>query len=140
MPAQVLAAIRSARARLREEENRTHEAAIELRNCKEREKKAKVELDRLLDELETGVPTQPQPGLDRPEAADPTPSAAEADDNGQRHVDARKQPLAILMKLSQYVRRCRRAAPCWPAAGGRARAITDRLARAARATYRSIHV
>jgi hypothetical protein len=92
MPAQLLAALRSARALLREEENRTHEAAIELRNCKEREKKAKVELDRLLDELETGESKQPQPGADRPAAANPAPTAAQADDNGQRPVLARKQP------------------------------------------------
>lgn len=75
MPAEVLAAIRSARALLREEENRTHQAGIELRNCKEREKKAKLELDRLLDELETGESKQPQPGADGA-APNPAPSAA----------------------------------------------------------------
>ena len=91
MPAQLLAALRSARARLREEENRTHQAGIELRNCKEREKKAKVELDRLLDELESGESKQPQPGPDQPEAADPA-HAAQADDNHQRPALARKQP------------------------------------------------
>jgi hypothetical protein len=91
MPAQLLAALRAARALLREEENRTHQAGIELRNCKEREKKAKVELDRLLDELESGQSTQPQPGPERPEAADPAPTD-QAEDNGQRPAHARNQP------------------------------------------------
>ena len=70
--------IRSARCVLRTEENRTHEAAIELRNCKEREKRAKGELDALLDELETGQSRYPLPGFDRMEIPDPTPDPAVA--------------------------------------------------------------
>ena len=46
--------IRSARQLLREEESRTHDAAIELQNCKQRERKARGELDALLDALEGG--------------------------------------------------------------------------------------
>lgn len=75
--------IRTARALLRDEENRTTKAAIELRNCRDREKKAKVELDRLLDELETGESRYTLPGFDRlevaPENAGGTPPAG----NGQ---------------------------------------------------------
>lgn len=54
MPTDLIAEIKTARQLLREEENRTHEAAIELRNCKDRERKARNELDALLDALESG--------------------------------------------------------------------------------------
>ena len=50
--------IRTARQTLRSEENRTTEAAIELRNCKERERQARAELDALLDALEAGRDTR----------------------------------------------------------------------------------
>ena len=57
--------IRSARQLLREEESRTHDAAIELQNCKQRERKARGELDALLDALEGGdaVRCSPRPPL-----------------------------------------------------------------------------
>ncbi len=51
----LIADIRAARAFLRAEEERTTSAAIELRNCKDRERKARGELDALLDALESGV-------------------------------------------------------------------------------------
>ena len=90
--------IRTARALLRTEENRTHEAAIELRNCKDRERKARTELDRLLDELETGQSRYTLPGFDRPEA----PSGNGAPDDHQRPTDT-----------ARPVRK-RRAKPCPP--------------------------
>ncbi len=70
--------IKTARRLLRDEESRTHEAAIELQNCNRREKKAKAELDVLLDELETGRSPYPlfEPKADgngEPAAADTTP-------------------------------------------------------------------
>jgi len=70
MPTDLIAEIRTARALLRDEEVRTHGAAIELQNCRQREKKAKVELDRLLDELETGESRYTLPGFDRLEVSD----------------------------------------------------------------------
>ena len=54
-------------ARLASEEARTHEAAIELRNCKDREQMARTGLT-ALDELETGESRYTLPGFDRPEA------------------------------------------------------------------------
>jgi hypothetical protein len=71
MSTDLIAEIRSARARLRSEENRTHDAAIELQNCKRREKQAKGELDALLDELESGQSRYPLPGFDPLEIPEP---------------------------------------------------------------------
>ncbi len=63
----LIAQIRAARQLLRQEEERTHDAAVELQNCRKREKSARGELDALLDTLEKGVdsryplfPEQPQ--------------------------------------------------------------------------------
>jgi len=93
MSTDLISEIRAARALLRDEENRTHEAAIELRNCKDREKKAKVELDRLLDELETGVSRYTLPGFDRldiPAAAGNGQHTPPADEAPIRRVKGRK--------------------------------------------------
>jgi hypothetical protein len=54
MPDDLIAEIKTARQLLRAEESRTHDAAIELQNCKQRERKARQELDSLLDALEQG--------------------------------------------------------------------------------------
>jgi hypothetical protein len=54
MPDDLIGEIKTARQLLREEENRTHDAAIELQNCKQRERKARQALDELLDALEGG--------------------------------------------------------------------------------------
>ena len=54
MPSDLISEIRAARALLRSEEERTHEAALMLQNCKQRERKARNELDALLDALESG--------------------------------------------------------------------------------------
>lgn len=54
MPADLITEIKTARQLLREEEERTHDAAIELQNCKSRERKARGELDAILDALESG--------------------------------------------------------------------------------------
>lgn len=51
----LIAEIRSARQILRQEEERTHDAAIELQNSRKREKLARAELDALLDVLEKGA-------------------------------------------------------------------------------------
>ena len=87
----LFAEIRTARQTLRCEENRTHEAAIELRNCKDREKKAKKELDALLDELETGQSRYTLPGFDRPGV--PPANGNGAHDDHQEPTDtARPKP------------------------------------------------
>ena len=57
--------IRRAREALRHEENRAAEAGFNLRMAREREKKARAELDQLLDELETGQSRYTLPGFDR---------------------------------------------------------------------------
>ena len=82
----LIAQIRAARAVLRAEEGRTHDAAVELRNCKDREKRAKLELDALLDELETGRSRYPLLE-DAREAAGP-PSPAADDGRGKRGKEA----------------------------------------------------
>ncbi len=67
MSNELITQIRAARQLLRQEEERTHDAAVELQNCRKREKSARGELDALLDTLEKGVdpryplfPEQPQ--------------------------------------------------------------------------------
>jgi len=57
--------IRAAREELRRQEAETSEAGHTLSMCKERQRKARKELDKLLDELETGVSRYPLPGFDR---------------------------------------------------------------------------
>ena len=67
--------IRSARQLLREEESRTHDAAIELQNCKQRERKARGELDALLDALEGGERCPLLPEAAAGNGLDSTPTA-----------------------------------------------------------------
>jgi hypothetical protein len=57
--------IRSAREELRRQEAETSEAGHTLAVCKDRQRKARKELDKLLDELETGVSRYPLLGFDR---------------------------------------------------------------------------
>ena len=57
--------IRRARENLRHLEAQAAEAGFNLRMAKEREKKARGELDQLLDELETGESRYTLPGFDR---------------------------------------------------------------------------
>jgi len=57
--------IRAAREELRRQEAETSEAGYTLSMCKERQRKARKELDKLLDELETGVSRYPLLGFDR---------------------------------------------------------------------------
>jgi len=57
--------IRAAREELRRQEAETSEAGHTLAMCKERQRKARKELDKLLDELETGVSRYPLLGFDR---------------------------------------------------------------------------
>jgi hypothetical protein len=63
--------IRRAREALRHQENKTSEAGFTLRMAKEQEKKARAELDQLLDELETGESRYTLPGFDRLEMVPP---------------------------------------------------------------------
>jgi len=57
--------IRAAREELRRQETETSEAGYTLSMCKQRQNKARKELDKLLDELETGVSRYPLLGFDR---------------------------------------------------------------------------
>lgn len=57
--------IRAAREELRRQEAETSEAGHTLSMCKERQRRARKELDKLLDELETGVSRYPLLGFDR---------------------------------------------------------------------------
>jgi hypothetical protein len=78
----LIAEIRAARALLRQEEERTHDAAIELQNCKSRERKARGELDALLDALESGADSRYPLDLEAPAdnglATPPTTEASTA--------------------------------------------------------------
>jgi hypothetical protein len=76
--------IRRAREALRFHENKTSEAGFTLRMCKEQEKKARGELDLLLDELETGQSRYTLPGFDRlevPGSNGATPGAGSSGPN-----------------------------------------------------------
>ncbi len=55
MSTELIADIKAARQILRQEQERTHDAAVELQSCRKREKTALAELEALLDALESGV-------------------------------------------------------------------------------------
>ena len=65
MDTDLISEIRRARENLRHQEAKAAEAGFTLRMCKEAEKKARAELDQLLDELETGQSRYTLPGFDR---------------------------------------------------------------------------
>jgi hypothetical protein len=65
MSTDLIAEIRRAREAVRYQEAKTSEAGFTLRMAKEQEKKARAELDQLLDELETGESRYTLPGFDR---------------------------------------------------------------------------
>jgi hypothetical protein len=66
--------IRAARHVLRQRDDEASNAGFTLRACKEQQKKAQAELDKLLDELETGQSRYPLPGFDRLEIPAASPN------------------------------------------------------------------
>jgi hypothetical protein len=79
MSTDLIQEIRRARENLRHKEAQASEAGFTLRMARESEKKARAELDQLLDELETGQSRYTLPGFDRLEipAASPNGTADE---------------------------------------------------------------
>jgi hypothetical protein len=66
--------IRAARQVLRQRDVEASDAGFTLRACKEQQKKARAELDKLLDELETGQSRYSLPGFDRLEMPAASPN------------------------------------------------------------------